>query len=268
MGLRARHHAHILEHWPAVDWFEAISDNVLHSQGRPREVLMAVAERYPIVLHGVGLSIGSSDPLDADYLQRLRHLRDTVKAAWVSDHLCWCGVHGRNSHDLLPMPLTQTSLQHTADRVKQVQDAMGAPLLLENPSTYVASLDDHIPEWDFLAQLAEKSDCALLLDVNNIVVSAHNHGFDPASYMDGIPWDRVVQLHVAGHDDRGEHLVDTHRGPVLDRVWDLLAEARKRSGASVLLEWDTAIPDFAVVDAELQRGKTRCEHTDWAASNA
>jgi hypothetical protein len=207
-------------------------------------------------MHGVSLSIGSTDPLNLEYLRQLRELRDRVKAHWVSDHLCWTGVAGRNSHDLLPMPYTEEALGHVVSRVKQVQDFLGAPIALENPSTYAELSGAAMPEWEFLARLAELADCAILLDVNNVYVSAHNHGFDPAGYLDAVPFDRVIQLHVAGHTDHGTHIIDSHIGPVVDPVWELLAFAHRRAaGIPILLEWDAEIPAFEVVHQEALRAR-------------
>ena len=256
LGLRTVHYAHILEQRPAVDWFEIISENYLETSGRPLDFLDAIAKHYPIVMHGVSLSIGSTDPLNLEYLRQLRELRDRVKAHWVSDHLCWTGVAGRNSHDLLPMPYTEEALGHVVSRVKQVQDFLGAPIALENPSTYAELSGAAMPEWDFLARLAEFADCAILLDVNNVYVSAHNHGFDPAVYLDAMPFERVIQLHVAGHTDHGTHIIDSHIGPVVDPVWELLALAHRRAaGVPILLEWDAEIPAFEVVHREALRAR-------------
>jgi uncharacterized protein (UPF0276 family) len=254
LGLRTVHYEAIVETRPAVDWFEIISDNYLRTAGRPLDFLEAIAADYPIVMHGVSLSVGSTDPLDPEYLRDLRALRDRVGARWVSDHLCWTGVAGRNAHDLLPLPYTEEALRHVTERVKRVQDFLGAPLVLENPSTYVEFASASMREWEFLGRLAEDADCALLLDVNNVYVSARNHGFDPLTYLDAIPFDRVVQFHVAGHTDHGTHIIDSHIGPVLDPVWRLLAVAHERAhGASVLLEWDAEIPSFEVTHAEALR---------------
>ncbi len=254
LGLRTVHYSHILEAAPAVDWFEIISDNYMETAGRPLYYLDAIAERYPIVMHGVALSIGSTDPLDRRYLASLRALRDRTRARWVSDHLCWTGVHGKNTHDLLPMPYTAEGLAHVAARVKEVQDFLGAPLALENPSTYAEFADAPMREWEFLARLAEEADCAILLDVNNIYVSARNHGFDPQVYLDAIPFDRVVQLHVAGHTDHTTHIIDSHIGPVTTEVWKLLGDAYARAGgAPVLLEWDAEIPSVEKTHAEALR---------------
>jgi uncharacterized protein (UPF0276 family) len=256
LGLRTVHYSTIVEEHPAVDWFEIISDNYIHTEGRPLDFLDAIAAEYPIVMHGVSLSIGSTDPLDERYLHELRALRDRVGARWVSDHLCWTGVAGRNAHDLLPLPYTEEALRHVTDRVKRVQDFLGAPLVLENPSTYVEFAEAPMREWEFLGRLAEDADCALLLDVNNVYVSAKNHGFDPLTYLEAVPFDRVVQFHVAGHTDHGTHIIDSHIGPVLDPVWRLLATAHERArGASVLLEWDAEIPSFEVTHAEALRAR-------------
>jgi uncharacterized protein (UPF0276 family) len=257
LGLRTVHYAHILEQWPAVDWFEIISENFMQTEGRPLTVLDQIAERYPIVMHGVSMSIGSTDPLDRDYLRELKALKGRVRARWVSDHLCWTGVAGKNTHDLLPLPLTEEALRNTAARVREVQDVLDAPLLLENPSTYVEFAGSTMKEWEFLAALTKEADCGILLDVNNVFVSAYNHGFDAADYFAGVPWDRVVQLHVAGHTNNGTHIVDTHVGPVIDAVWDLLGDAHRRAGgASVLLEWDADIPSFEETHEEALRARS------------
>jgi uncharacterized protein (UPF0276 family) len=254
LGLRTAHYADIVETQPEVDWFEILSENYMQTAGRPLDFLEVVAARYPVAMHGVSLSIGSTDPLDRGYLAELRSLRDRTRARWVSDHLCWTGVGGKNTHDLLPMPYTEESLRHVADRVAYVQDFLGAPLALENPSTYVEFAGASMPEWEFLSRLADAADCALLLDVNNVFVSAFNHGFDPRVYLDAIPFDRVVQLHVAGHTNHGTHIIDSHIGPVIDDVWHLLGDAWHRSGGvSVLLEWDAEIPSFAETHEEALR---------------
>jgi uncharacterized protein len=256
LGLRTVHYSHIVESWPAVDWFEILSENYMQTRGRPLHFLDRVAERYPVVMHGVSLSIGSTDPLNREYLTELRALRDRTGARWVSDHLCFTGVAGKNTHDLLPIPYTEESLRHVARRVREVQDFLEAPLALENPSTYLELRASTMSEPDFLAALAEEADCALLLDVNNVYVSAYNHGFDAGAYLAKIPMDRVVQLHVAGHTSYGTHIVDTHVGPVIDPVWQLLGAAyRAASGASILLEWDADIPSFEETHAEALRAR-------------
>jgi uncharacterized protein (UPF0276 family) len=262
LGLRTVHYAHIVERRPEVAWFEILSENYMQTEGRPLEWLDAIASAYPVAMHGVSMSIGSTDPLDRAYLSELRALRDRVRARWVSDHLCWTGVGGRNTHDLLPMPYTEEALAHVVGRVRAVQDFLGAPLALENPSTYVehapasAGEASTMPEWEFLARMAEEADCAILLDVNNVYVSCYNHGYDPRVYLGAVPYDRVVQLHVAGHTHHGTHIVDSHIGPVIEPVWRLLGDAWSRAGGvSVLLEWDAEIPTFEVAHAEALRAR-------------
>lgn len=256
LGLRTTHYAHVLEQSPPVDFFEILSENYLDTRGKPLWFLDRVAERYPVVMHGVSMSLGTTDPLDWQYLSALRTLRDRIGALWLSDHLCWTGVAGRNTHDLLPLPYTEEALQHVARRVREVQDFLGAPLVIENPSTYVEFAGATYTEWEFLAALTAETGCGLLLDVNNVYVSARNHGFDPERYFAGIPWHHVVQLHVAGHTDHGTHVVDTHSAPVADPVWHLLGEAHRRAGgAAILLEWDAEIPPFADAWAEAEKAR-------------
>ena len=256
LGLRTVHYAHILEHHPKVGWFEILSENYMQTEGRPRSIVCEIAEAYPVAMHGVALSIGSTDPLDWDYLKELRELRDLTRARWVSDHLCWTGVAGKNTHDLLPMPYTEEALRHVVSRIRTVQDFLDAPLVLENPSSYVEFAGSEMKEWEFIAAMAKEADCGLLLDVNNVYVSAYNHGFDPEEYLDAIPFDRVVQFHVAGHTNNGTHCIDTHIGPVIDPVWELLGKAHVRAGgASVLLEWDAEIPPFDDVHADALRAE-------------
>jgi uncharacterized protein (UPF0276 family) len=256
VGLRTTHFPYILRNQPKVDWFEIISENFMDSGGRPRYVLEQVAERYPVVMHGVSLSIGSTDPLDFDYLKKLKKLAAAVGALWVSDHLCWTGVAGVNAHDLLPIPLNEQTLAHVLGRVRMVQEYLERPLVLENPSTYVGFADSTMPEWEFLTRLAEDADCGLLLDVNNVYVSSVNHDFDPEEYIRNVPHRRVVQFHVAGHTDCGTHRIDTHDGEVIDPVWELYRQAHQLTGgASTLLEWDAKIPEFPVVHAEVLKAK-------------
>ncbi|MEO6603811.1 MAG: DUF692 domain-containing protein [Polyangiaceae bacterium] len=254
LGLRTTHYSTILEQKPAVAWFEILSENYMRTAGRPLDFLDQIANDYPVVMHGVSLSIGSTDPLDLAYLRELKALRERCKARWVSDHLCWTGVAGKNTHDLLPMPYTEEALAHVVARTRAVQDFLGAPLALENPSSYAEFAADSMPEWEFMARLAEGADCALLLDVNNVYVSSRNHGFDPLTYLKALPFERVVQCHVAGHTDHGTHIIDSHIGPVIDPVWRLLGEAhRLANGVSVLLEWDAEIPSFEETHAEALR---------------
>jgi len=256
VGLRSVHFSHILRQWPAVDWFEIISENFIDSAGRPRYVLEQIAERYPVVMHGVSLSIGSTDALDFDYLARLKRLAREVNARWISDHLCWTGVAGRTSHDLLPLPLTEEALAHVSRRVLVVQDYLERLLVLENPSSYITFAASTMPEWEFLSRLAEETGCKLLLDVNNVYVSSRNHDFCPREYLRSIPHHRVMQFHLAGHTDLGTHCIDTHDGRVVERVWELYRQAVKLTGgAATLLEWDARIPTFEEVHAEALRAK-------------
>jgi uncharacterized protein (UPF0276 family) len=251
IGLRAPHFGAILRDRPAVDWFEVLSENYMDTGGRPAWVLGQVCERYPVALHGVSLSIGSTDPLDRSYLRKLKALAERTRARWVSDHLCWTGVLGRNTHDLLPLPYDEATLRHVTSRVRQAQEELERPLVLENPSSYLTFASSSMSEWEFLARLAEGADCGLLLDVNNVYVSARNHGFDAEAYVDAIPADRVVQYHLAGHTDKGTHLLDTHGGKAVDAVWALYARASARTGlVSTLFEWDEAIPSLEEVREE------------------
>jgi uncharacterized protein (UPF0276 family) len=254
VGLRTVHFPHILSQKPPVDWFEVLSENFMETDGRPLYVLDQIVERYPVALHGVSLSIGSTDPLDRDYLRKLKDLAARTRAHWVSDHLCWTGVLGRNVHDLLPMPYTEEALRHTVARARAVSDILERPLVLENPSSYVEFAASSMPEWEFLARLATEADCGLLLDVNNVYVSAFNHGFDPRVYVDSLPADRIVQYHLAGHTHKGTHIIDTHSDHAVPEVWDLYARSVRRTGnVSSLYEWDEDIPDFETVHAEARK---------------
>lgn len=271
VGLRSVHYPHIRQESPAVDWFEAITENYLDSHGRPRATLEWISEHYPVVLHGVSLSIGSTDPLNFDYLRKLKALAERVRAVWVSDHVCWTGVLGKNTHDLLPLPYTEETLRHVVERVRCVQDVLERPLVLENPSSYVTFRHATMTEWEFLARLAEDADCGLLLDVNNVYVSSRNHDFDPEEYLERLPLDRVVQFHLAGHTDLGTHVIDTHDQPVVEavwqlyrRVWDMTCALEPQPanqplscprGVSTLLEWDAQIPPFARLEEELERAR-------------
>jgi hypothetical protein len=254
IGLRATHYADILAGPVAVDWFEALSENYFRPGGNPRRVLRAVRERFPVVLHGVSLSLGSVDPLDERYLQSLEDLTREIEPALVSDHLCWSGTGGTYAHDLLPLPFTEEALIHVADRVLRVQERLGRRILVENVSSYLTFKHSTMTEWQFLAALAERADCGLLLDVNNVFVSAHNHGFSARDFITGIPQDRVGQMHLAGHSQRGELLLDTHDHAVPDGVWDLYGLAMERFGpVSTLVEWDDSIPPLSRVIEESHR---------------
>mgnify|MGYP005990291577 FL=1 len=256
LGLRSQHFDHILEKSPEVDWFEVISENFMDSHGRPRQILKQIAEKYPVVMHGVSMSIGSTDPLNFDYLKSLKTLADEVKPAWISDHLCWTGVLTTNSHDLLPLPLNDESLKHVCNRINQVQDYLERPLIVENPSTYASFKNSNISEWEFLRIMTEETGCGLLLDVNNVFVSSFNNDFDPVEYINGLPHDKIVQMHLAGHQNMGNYIIDTHDREVTNQVWKLFQLAYQlASEASILLEWDGNIPAFDVYHAELLKSK-------------
>ena len=251
VGLRTTHFPTLLSTWPAVDWFEAITENFLDTGGRPLWVLDQVSARYPVVLHGVSLSIGGTDPLDRAYLAKVKALAVRTKAAWVSDHVCFTGVAGRSTHDLLPIPYDEATLRHVVRRIREVSEFLERPLVLENPSSYLEYTATSMPEWEFIARMAGEADCGLLLDVNNVYVSAFNHGFDPEAYVDAIPADRIVQYHLAGHTHKGDHILDSHSDHVIAEVWRLYRRACGRTGpVSTLLEWDEDIPAFSVVHAE------------------
>lgn len=256
VGLRNQHFPYLMRHDPQVDWFEIISENFIDNFGYARHVLERLASIRPIVMHGVSMSIGSTDPLDWQYLRGLKALAEFVRPAWISDHLCWTGVAQVNTHDLLPMPLTEESLAHVAARVRQVQDFLERPLVLENPSTYLEFKESTIDEWDFLAELARETGCGLLLDVNNVYVSSYNHGYDPEHYIRSLPAESIVQIHVAGPSDCGRYMVDTHDQPVPAPVWHLYKLAQELTGGvSTLLEWDANIPDFPDLVAELRKAE-------------
>ncbi|MEW2353354.1 DUF692 domain-containing protein [Spirillospora sp. NPDC029432] len=256
VGLRTPHFEHIRRHRPAVGFFEAITENFMDSRGGRRAALEEIADRYPVVLHGVSLSIGSTDPLDLGYLARLRDLAEAVGAAWVSDHVCWTGVAGLNTHDLLPLPFTEESLAHVVRRIGAVQDFLGRRIVLENPSSYAEFAGSTMSEPEFLARMADEADCGLLLDVNNVHVSAFNHGFDPVAYLRALPPERVVQVHLAGHTDYGTHIIDTHDAPVAGPVWELYRLAVELAGdVPTLLEWDDRLPAFSVLEAELAKAR-------------
>lgn len=256
LGLRTVHFQYILKHHPAVDWFEIISENFMDSHGRPRFVLEQIAERYPIVMHGVSMSIGSTDPLNFEYLGKLKALANDVKPGWISDHLCWTGVNMKNSHDLLPLPYNERSLKHVCERIGIVQDYLERPLVLENPSSYVTFADSTMSEWEFICRMADETGCGLLLDVNNVYVSSFNHEFDPHEFVESVPHDRIVQCHLAGHSNCGTHIIDTHDDHVINPVWELYRKMHQLTdGVSTLLEWDANIPPFQTLHAEVLKAK-------------
>lgn len=260
LGLRPAHYPAILDgagpSESGVDWFEIISENYMIAGGRPLANLMAVRARYPMIMHGVSLSIGSTDPLDLDYLAGLKALAARVEPAIVSDHLCWTGTAGLNMHDLLPLPLTEEALDHVCARIDQVQEFLRRPIAMENASTYVTFGASTIPEWEFMAALAKRTGCQLLLDVNNVYVSAFNHGFAAIDYIDAIAPESVAYMHLAGHENNGTYIIDTHDHPVVGGVWDLYAHALRRFGpAATMIERDDKIPPFTELTAELARAR-------------
>ncbi len=260
LGLRTDHYPDFVERRPAVDWLEIISENYMVPGGKPLHYLDTIRRDYPMVMHGVSLSIGGTDPLDRDYLRGLRQLIDRVQPGWVSDHLCWTGVDHHNLHDLLPLPYTEAALRHLVDRVQQVQEFLGRNILLENVSSYVAYAADEMPEWEFVAELARRADCHLLFDVNNVYVSSRNHGFDPHLYVDAMPVERVRQIHLAGHEDHGDFVIDTHDHPVRDEVWDLYRYTIARMGAvPTMIERDDHIPPLDDLLAELAQARALAE---------
>lgn len=256
LGLRVDHYEDVLRDQPAVDWFEIISENYMVAGGKPLHYLDRIRELYPMVMHGVSMSIGSTAPLDREYLAALKSLKLRVQPEWLSDHLCWTGVAGTNLHDLMPMPYTEEAIGHVADRVSQVQDHLGERILLENVSSYVTYCDSCLSEWDFLVAVAEQADCLILLDINNIFVSSHNHGFNAHQYIDAMPAHRVRQFHLAGHSHNKNLIIDTHDHPVPDPVWDLYAYAVARLGeVSTMIERDDNIPPLTELLDELSSAR-------------
>lgn len=252
LGLRTEHYNAILETKPKVDWFEALSENYMIPGGRPLDFLDKIRAHYPMVMHGVSLSIGSTTAFNQDYLRDLKKLANRIEPAWISDHLCWTGVHGQNSHDLLPLPYTEETVKHVVERIKIVQDFLGRQILIENVSSYASYVDSTMTEWAFINEIANQADCLLLLDVNNIYVSSYNHNFDPKAFIDGIPTKRVQQIHLAGHQNNGDYIIDTHDAPVIDPVWDLYSYAISRFGVvSTMIERDDHIPALEVLVDEL-----------------
>lgn len=256
LGLRTDHFEEVLRGQPNVDWFEVISENFMVDGGKPLYYLQQVRERYPVVMHGVSMSLGSTDPLDMDYLKRLKKLVQDVKPAWISDHLCWSQLGGINSHDLLPMPYTEEALKHIVGNIRKAQDFLGQQMLIENVSSYIAYNESAMNEWEFYSAVVEEADCLMLLDINNIYVSARNHHFDAERYLQGINPARVRQIHLAGHSDYGDYIIDTHDHPVVDSVWQLYAKAVERFGpVSTMIERDDDIPALAELITELDRAR-------------
>lgn len=258
LGLRPQHYAEILDGGDElpVDWFEIISENYMIQGGNPAFMLDRIRERYPVVMHGVSMSIASTQPLDFDYLKDLKALADRINPKWISDHLCWTGVHGVNLHDLLPIPYTGEALDHVSARIRQVQDFLGRRIAIENVSSYIEFEESEMNEWEFVAELAERADCWLLLDVNNVFVSGQNHAFDDAAFVEAIPRERVVQFHLAGHSEGADCLIDTHDQPVCDEVFELYGKALERFGpVSTMIERDDNIPPLTEILAELSRAR-------------
>lgn len=254
LGLRPIYYEEIMSNRPPVDWFEIISENYMVAGGRPLSMLDAIRADYPIVMHGVAMSLASTDPLDFDYLAELKALIERVQPAWVSDHVAWTGVHGLSLHDLLPIPYTKESLDHIVERICRVQDYLKRQLVVENASTYVSFVSSDMSEQEFVKEMAERADCLLLLDVNNVFVSCFNHGYDPVAFIDAVPVERVVQFHMAGHTNHETHRVDTHDQPVCEEVWALYEHARRRFGdVSAMIERDDNFPPFSELLDELQR---------------
>jgi hypothetical protein len=256
LGLRTDHYEEILASRPKVDWFEALTENYLVPGGKPLHYLDRIRAEFPMVLHGVSLSIGSHEALDREYLKALKRLAQRVEPAWVSDHLCWTGVAGRNLHDLFPLPYTEEAVEHVAARVREVQDFLGRQILLENVSTYVTFRRSEMSEWEFLSEVCVRADCLILLDINNIYVSAYNHGFDAHDFLDGVPAARVRQFHLAGHSNCGTHIIDTHDAPIIDPVWELYQAALRRFGqVATMIERDDHIPPLAELVTELDQAR-------------
>lgn len=260
LGLRTVHYQTLLNERPRIDWLEVLSENYMVAGGKPLHFLDQIRAHYPLVMHGVSLSIGSSDPLNQDYLRQLKQLAARIEPRWISDHLCWTGVQHKNMHDLLPLPYTEEALRHVVARIRQVQDYLGQRILIENVSSYLTYTASDMSEWEFLRAASEEADCLLLVDINNIYVSACNHNFDPLTYLEAIPVERVQQFHLAGHSMNGAMIIDTHDAPVIDPVWALYAQAVRRFGhVSTLIERDDNIPELSELIHELAHARAIAE---------
>lgn len=269
IGLRVAHYENLINEKPVVDWLEIISENYMADAGRPLAMLEQILERYKVVQHGVSLYLGSTDPLNQEYLKKLKKLTKLTKTPFLSDHLCWGSIDGTYSHDLLPIPYTFEAVLHTAGRIRAVQDYLELPLCIENVSSYAEFHASQMTEWQFLTEVSERADCGILLDVNNIYVSAHNHGFNPYDYLRNIPLYRVAQIHVAGHTQYEKYILDTHEGPVKDEVWELYGEAIKLIGVTnTLLEWDSNIPAFEIVHAEALKANKFMQQLEYQFSRS
>ncbi|MBN9227227.1 MULTISPECIES: DUF692 domain-containing protein [Legionella] len=260
LGLRPDYYEEILTQKPNLDWFEILTENYMVPGGKPLYYLDQIRAHYPIVMHGVSLSLGSTDPLDREYLKQLKELAARVEPAWVSDHLCWTGVNGINAHDLLPIPYTREAVNHVVSRIQQVQDFLGRPILIENVSSYLTYKQSEMSEWEFILEIVRQADCYILLDVNNIYVSSVNHQFNPMDYIFSMPAERIAQIHLAGHSDHGNYIIDTHDAPVIQPVWDLYAATLQRLGPiSTMVERDDNMPPFAELLAEINHARRIAE---------
>lgn len=262
LGLRREHYDDLTSGQILVDWLEVLSENYMVDGGKPLFYLDKIRENYPVAMHGVSLSIGSVDPLNRNYLRQLKLLAQRIEPKWISDHLCWTGTQGINLHDLLPLPYTEEAITHLTSRIIQVQDFLGQRILLENVSSYLSYQHSTISEWEFLSELANRADCLILLDINNVHVSAHNHNFNPLNYLDAMPAGRIQQIHLAGHLNKGDYSIDTHDHDIIDAVWLLYAEAVARFGnVSTMIERDDHVPPLATLIEELQKAKTIATQT-------
>ncbi|HAT2040015.1 TPA: DUF692 domain-containing protein [Legionella pneumophila] len=256
LGLRPNYYEEILTSKPDLDWFEILTENYLIPGGKPLYYLDKIREHYPIVMHGVSLSLGSTDPLNWDYLNQVQELASRIEPVWISDHLCWTGVHGLNTHDLLPVPYTTEAIQHIVSRIQEIQDFLKRPFLIENVSSYLTYKQSEMSEWDFILEIVKQSGCYLLLDVNNVYVSSFNHNFDPMAYINSMPPGRVAQIHLAGHTNHGDYIIDTHNAPVIEPVWDLYEATIQRLGpVSTMIERDDNMPDFSELLSEINHAK-------------
>ena len=268
LGLRTEHYQAIVDEKPAVDWFEVITENYLVPGGKPLYFLDQIRSHYPMVMHGVSLSIGSYDPLDMNYLTQVKALAERIQPRWISDHLCWTGVQGKNTHDLLPLPYTEECIQHVVERIQRVQDFLGQQILIENVSSYITYQKSAMSEWDFVNEIIRRADCFMLLDVNNVYVSGVNHEFDPFNYITALPSERIYQIHLAGHSDMGDYLIDTHDHDIVEGVWQLYAKTLNRHGAiSTMIERDDHIPPLNELLNELNYARqvaSRCKEEQFA----
>ena len=256
LGLRANHYEEVLQTKPKVDWFEIITENYLVPGGKPLYYLDKIREHYPMVMHGVSLSIGSTDPLDKNYLKSVKKLANRVQPQWISDHLCWTGVNNNNNHDLLPLPYTEDAIGHISNRIIEVQDFLGQQILIENVSSYLTYKDSIMTEWDFINEILSRSGCLLLLDVNNVYVSSVNHQFNPLDYINALPSDKICQIHLAGHLNKGNYIIDTHDHEIIDAVWRLYEKTIKAHGMiSTMIERDDNIPPLSELLEELTKAK-------------